>query len=169
MRRVIFALISTAVGVFLLLSYKSHSPAPSVSALAVVTPGPTEPSGSSGSSGATGPTASTGSPGTSAGTGSGSSSGVKNGTFTGSAVNTPFGAIQVQASIVNGKLTNVAVLQETDGARSQQIDSYAFPILKNEALTADSASIDAVSGATYTSQGYAQSLQSALDQAGQRS
>ncbi|HEX5407529.1 MAG TPA: FMN-binding protein, partial [Pseudonocardiaceae bacterium] len=65
-----------------------------------------------------------------------------------------------------GKLSDIVVLQQTSGGRSEQIDSYALPVLKAEALAARSADIDVVSGATYTSQGYAQSLQAALDAAG---
>jgi uncharacterized protein with FMN-binding domain len=69
--------------------------------------------------------------------------------------------------ISGGRLTDVVVLQQTDvGQRSTQIDSYAVPVLKAEALSAQSADIDVVSGATYTSAGYASSLQAALDAAG---
>jgi uncharacterized protein with FMN-binding domain len=74
--------------------------------------------------------------------------------------------MQVAAVILNGKLTDVRVLQETDGGRSHQIDDAAIPILTSEALSAKGANIDVVSGATSTSEGYAQSLQSALDKAG---
>jgi uncharacterized protein with FMN-binding domain len=73
----------------------------------------------------------------------------------------------VAAVIANGKLTSVKVLRQTDvGGRSTQIDDAALPVLKSEAMSAHSAHIDVVSGATYTSQGYARSLQSALDKAG---
>jgi uncharacterized protein with FMN-binding domain len=85
---------------------------------------------------------------------------------TGQAVSTAYGPMQVQATLTGGRLTRVTVLQETNtGARSQQIDAVAVPELNREALTAQSARIDAVSGASYTSSGYIQSLQSALDQA----
>jgi uncharacterized protein with FMN-binding domain len=67
------------------------------------------------------------------------------------------------------KITNVSYLQLTAvDFRSQQINSYAAPILLRETLTAQNANIDTVSGATYTSEGYINSLQSALDQAGIR-
>ena len=71
------------------------------------------------------------------------------------------------AIIVAGKtITKVTVVQQTNaGAESQQIDAMAIPKLTSEALAAQSARIDAVSGASYTSQGYIQSLQSAIDQA----
>lgn len=85
---------------------------------------------------------------------------------TGQAVSTAYGPMQVQATLTGGHLTRVTVLQETNvGVRSQQIDATAVPQLNQEALTAQSARIDAVSGASYTSSGYIQSLQSALDKA----
>jgi uncharacterized protein with FMN-binding domain len=89
------------------------------------------------------------------------------GTFDGSVVNTRYGPQQVQVVISGGKLTDVVVLQtQTADRKSQQISSRANPILREEALTAQSAKISNVSGATYTSQSYTQSLQSALDSAG---
>lgn len=95
------------------------------------------------------------------------SSGGGSGAFTGATEETPFGPMQVEAVVSNGRLTDVKALQVTDlGFRSQQISAYADPILRQEALSAQSASIDSVSGATYTSEGYMASLQSALDQAG---
>jgi uncharacterized protein with FMN-binding domain len=68
--------------------------------------------------------------------------------------------------VASGKVADVVALQLPTGRRSGQISSYAAPILHDEALQAQSASIDTVSGATYTSDAYAQSLQAALDQAG---
>ncbi len=69
-------------------------------------------------------------------------------------------------TIASGKVTDVQAVELPSGGRSGQISLYASPILASEALTAQSASIDVVSGATYTSEAYAQSLQAALDQAG---
>ena len=87
--------------------------------------------------------------------------------FTGSVASTAYGPMQVQVTVAGGKITNVATLQQTDaGSYSSQIDSSAIPQLNHEALVAQSAKIHAVSGASYTSQGYIQSLQSALDQPG---
>ncbi|MEU3402359.1 FMN-binding protein [Streptomyces sp. NPDC006670] len=95
-------------------------------------------------------------PGTSTGTG----------TFTGDPVATRYGTVQVSATLSQGKITSVTVLRAPDrGGRDQQISSYALPRLTEEAIGAQSAHIDAVSGASYTSQGYIESLQSALDQA----
>ncbi|WP_327111789.1 FMN-binding protein [Streptomyces sp. NBC_01341] len=101
---------------------------------------------------------------TPAGTSQGTSAGT--GTFTGDPIDTPYGTVQVAATLTKGKITEVKVLRAPDqNGRDRQIASYALPRLTQEALGAQSAHIDAVSGASYTSQGYVQSLQSALDQA----
>jgi uncharacterized protein with FMN-binding domain len=87
-------------------------------------------------------------------------------TYTGSAVSTRYGPVQVQITVANGKITNTsATALPTSRLRDQQINATAVPILNQETLQAQSAHIDMVSGATYTSQGYIRSLQSALDQA----
>lgn len=81
----------------------------------------------------------------------------------GNAIDTPYGAVQVEAVFTGSQLTDIKVLQvPNESSRDQQIASFAIPQLKSEALSAQSANIDAVSGATYTSDGYIQSLQSAL-------
>ncbi|WP_053848937.1 FMN-binding protein [Streptomyces sp. NRRL B-24085] len=85
-------------------------------------------------------------------------------TVTGDSVQTRWGPVQVRVTVRNGRLTDVtAVLYPTDNPRDQEINGYAVPRLRTEALQAQSADIDTVSGATYTSDGYRQSLQSALD------
>ncbi len=84
----------------------------------------------------------------------------------GPVVSTRFGPVQVEVVVSSGKVADVVALQLPTGRRSGQISSYAAPILHDEALQAQSASIDTVSGATYTSDAYAHSLQAALDQAG---
>jgi uncharacterized protein with FMN-binding domain len=77
--------------------------------------------------------------------------------------------VQVQVVVAGTKIQNVSFLQLTaDDPRSQEINDQAGPILLQETLSAQSSTIDTVSGATYTSEGYLQSLQSALDQAGIR-
>ncbi|WP_405771113.1 FMN-binding protein [Streptomyces sp. NBC_01538] len=99
-------------------------------------------------------------------TSAGASTGTGTGTFTGDPIDTQYGTVQVAATLAKGKITSVKVLQAPDqNGRDQQIASYALPRLTQEAIGAQSAHIDAVSGASYTSQGYIQSLQSALDQA----
>jgi uncharacterized protein with FMN-binding domain len=88
------------------------------------------------------------------------------GTFTGALEQSPFGTVQVSVTITGGKLTDVKTpqLTETDG-HSQRIDDYAIPILRSSVIGAQSAKVNSVSGATYTSDAYLQSLQSALDKA----
>jgi uncharacterized protein with FMN-binding domain len=94
---------------------------------------------------------------------------LKNGQYTGQDITTRFGDVQVQITVSNGHITDVqAPLLPSDRARSVEISQAAGPILQNEALqaiSAKTAQIDAVSGATYTSDAYVQSLQSAIDQA----
>jgi uncharacterized protein with FMN-binding domain len=86
-------------------------------------------------------------------------------TITGTVAQTPYGPMQVQLTVAAQKITGVNVLQRTnDGSESNQIDSFAIPKLTSETLAAQSARIDAVSGASYTSSGYIKSLQSAVDQ-----
>lgn len=86
--------------------------------------------------------------------------------FDGVAEQTQYGTVQVRALVRSGRLVDVQPLHLTDsGGRSVQISADAAPILRREALAAGSARIDAVSGASYTSAGYIQSLQSALDRA----
>lgn len=85
----------------------------------------------------------------------------------GDAFRNRFGTVQVQASFApDGSLADVTVLQAPSGdRRSAQISSVAIPRLNSEALTAQSANVDTISGATYTSRGYESSLQSAIDAA----
>lgn len=86
--------------------------------------------------------------------------------FTGAAEQTQFGTVQVRVVLRSGRLVDVVPVHLTDsGGRSVSISAYAAPILRREALAAGSARINAVSGASYTSAGYIQSLQSALDAA----
>jgi uncharacterized protein with FMN-binding domain len=85
---------------------------------------------------------------------------------TGAAETTPYGPVQVRITVRSGKVVEVTPVQlpQNDG-RSLQINAYAAPLLRQEALTAQSAQIDAISGATFTSAGFQASLQSALTQA----
>jgi uncharacterized protein with FMN-binding domain len=81
-------------------------------------------------------------------------------------VSTRYGPVQVQVTLSGGRITDVSALElPTDRARSAAISNAAAPILRREVLAAQGASIDIVSGATYTSEGYARSLQAALDAA----
>lgn len=85
---------------------------------------------------------------------------------TGSVASTRWGPVQVELTVASGKITKVTVLQYPSGnGTDAQINSYALPILTQETVDAQSSNINMVSGATVTSGGYLQSLQSALDQA----
>jgi uncharacterized protein with FMN-binding domain len=88
-------------------------------------------------------------------------------TVTGPAVQTRWGPVQVAITVDGSTITDVSVLEyPTGNGKDQEINSYALPILVSETLDAQSAGIDMISGATVTSEGYVQSLQAALDQAG---
>ncbi len=179
MKRILFSIAATVAGVVALLSFKTHSP--------VTVSGASLPSaGLPGSSSTTGPTTgtatATGAPPDPSNAGAGSSAATpsvpasasstppgaaSSATYTGAAENTRYGVVQVKITVAGKRITNVAFAQLTAfDDRSAQINSDAAPILLQETLDAQSAQIDVVSGASYTSQGYMQSLQSALDQAG---
>ncbi|KOG63572.1 MULTISPECIES: FMN-binding protein [Streptomyces] len=140
LRRIVLASAATVSGMVLLLALKPHT-APTVA------------------------TASAKSPAASSSSAPGSASGTR--TATGDTAQTRWGPVQVRVTVRDGRLTDVtAVAYPQDNPRDQEINSYALPQLRREALAAQSAEIDTVSGATYTSDGYRQSLQSALDSAG---
>jgi uncharacterized protein with FMN-binding domain len=152
------SLFSTlGLGVYLQQANASSS---SSSIPLVTVPSTTGPSGTS----ATG-SSSNGS--ASAGSGSGvTSTGLSDGTFTGSAANNKYGNVQVQVVVAGGQVTKVDIVQYPDRDRkSVDINNGAIPELISETLAAQSAKVDNVSGATYTSASYEQSVQSAIDQA----
>lgn len=94
------------------------------------------------------------------------SSQYKNGSYTGAPTDAQWGIVQVQAVIQNGKLTDVKFLQyPNERSRSVEINNYAIPQLTTEAIQAQGAQVDVVSGATDTSEAFMQSLQDALTQA----
>lgn len=121
-----------------------------------------------GDGGADDPTAAA-TPSGGAGSGSGATSApgkARSGTYDGSVAQTRFGPVQVRITVSGGKLTDVQALQvPNNNHHDVEINSYAVPILRDEALAAQSAQIDTVSGATYTSDGYRESLQAAIDAA----
>jgi uncharacterized protein with FMN-binding domain len=146
LRRIVIWLASTVTIVVLLFGY--HTSTNKTSSAATV------PS-TSGQTTTTSPNASSGS----------GSSDIK--TYTGSVAQTRWGPVQVKITVQSGKITKVTVLQQPNGnPKDAEINSYALPILINETTHTQSADIDMVSGATVTSQGYVQSLQAALDEAG---
>jgi uncharacterized protein with FMN-binding domain len=88
-------------------------------------------------------------------------------TATGDAVDTRYGPAQVKVTVENGKIVAVRAVELQSGdPHSQQISSSAAPVLQQEVLGKQSADVDAVSGATFTSASYLQSVQSALDKLG---
>ncbi|MEU6448724.1 FMN-binding protein [Streptomyces sp. NPDC046979] len=107
------------------------------------------------------------------GQGSGDGSGEEQGgggqgtqVLTGDVAQTQYGPVQVRVTVSGGRITAAETLQAPKGGRSDQVTADAVPKLDRAAVSAGTADIDAVSGATYTSAGYKQSLQSALDRAG---
>ncbi|WP_234531584.1 FMN-binding protein [Streptomyces shenzhenensis] len=160
LRRVMLASAATVSGIVMLLALKPHT-APTVITDSAA------PAPSVGSSASPGASSGSGKSGTSSGSGKSGSSSTATKTVTGNTVQTRWGPVQVKVTIKNGKITDVTAVQyPSENPRDQQINDYALPQLRSEALAAQSASIDTVSGATYTSEGYQQSLQSALDSAG---
>ncbi|WP_040535320.1 FMN-binding protein [Schleiferilactobacillus shenzhenensis] len=89
--------------------------------------------------------------------------GLKDGTYTGKSVDTPHGAVQLQIVVKSGQISTVNVLAyPNEERRSEQINAQALPVLKEEALKAQSGAIQQVSGATETSDGFQESLQNAV-------
>jgi uncharacterized protein with FMN-binding domain len=149
-RRILFFFMATITAVVLLFGYRTSSSGASVATGVVAAAGTTTGTTGSGSSGSTATTTS------GAGT-----------TYTGSVASTRWGDVQVAVTVTAGKITNVqAVEVPSSNQRDVEINNRAVPVLDAEALKAQSASIDTVSGATVTSDGYLTSLQSALDAAG---
>jgi uncharacterized protein with FMN-binding domain len=91
---------------------------------------------------------------------------MKDGTFGGNSIYVEYGSVELSIVVSGGKITDIKVLDSpTDHSRSVQINNSALPKLKAQALSRQSANVDTVSGATYTSSGYQLSLQSAIDRA----
>lgn len=150
MRRTVIAFASTVSAVVLLFSYRT-----STGSAVTTVAGTGVHSGTTATAPVTG-TAAAPPAGTTAAAGR---------TVTGSVVDTRFGPVQVQITVSGTTIAAATALQYPDGDnRSARINQAAVPVLEQETISAQSAAINAVSGASYTSQGYVQSLQSALDQ-----
>ena len=103
----------------------------------------------------------------SSGTASSSNASSSSKTYTGPSTDTRWGPVQVAITVADGKITDVTVPVYPDGnGRDQEINAYALPILTKATLASQDGNVDMISGATVTSQGYATSLQGALDEAG---
>jgi uncharacterized protein with FMN-binding domain len=154
MRRAFTALLVTVVVTVLLVNFKAR---PALTIGAASAPKPIAASPPSG--GRSNPTAPQKSPAATAKPATPK-------TVVGPAVNTQYGPVQVAATVSGSKLQAVkAVVLPSGDGRTDEISAQAGPLLQQEAMTAQSAQIDTISGASYTSDGYRQSLQAALDRA----
>ena len=157
------AIVGTTLSLVLLLSFKTPDTTKPRNPIAVI-PVPTDqgsPSGGGDASPAPSSSALAASP-----TPPPTGTGYKDGQYTGQDFQTDYGDNQVKVIISGGRITDVQAVQlPFDRQRSAYISQVAGPLLHDEALQAQSAQIDTISGATFTSDAYAQSLQSALDHA----
>ncbi|MEH3075554.1 MAG: FMN-binding protein [Quadrisphaera sp.] len=163
MRRITLWVVSTLSALVLLLSYRTSTAGTGADeAAAQPAPGTTTSSASPSTSTGAGaePSASAASEPPS------SSSSSSSGTYTGQSADTRWGPVQVRITVTDGRITDVeAVEYPQENHHDVEINSWALPRLQQEVLAAQSAQVDAVSGATVTSDGYLTSLQSAIDQA----
>jgi uncharacterized protein with FMN-binding domain len=90
---------------------------------------------------------------------------IKDGTFTGPSVNVNYGNVQVKITVVNGRITDAVAVKAPTG-KNDRYTNMSVPVLKQQTLKAQSANIQGVSGASYTSYGWFTSLQGALADAG---
>jgi hypothetical protein len=162
MRRVILAVAGTIAGLVALLSFRSHVPSAPVAATPGGSGGTSSSSSASSSSGGGGQTEVV--PGAFPQGSIAKSLPAGETAVDGKVASTAYGPVQIQLITKDSKIVKVAVLvQPTNTLHDVQIGEFAFPKLISETLAAQNGKIDAVSGATYTSAGYIQSLQSALD------
>jgi len=170
MKKIVLAVMTTISGLVMLFSYHT-----STQSVAATTPEETDTGNTQSDAGTTttapsatssaSSTASASATPTASASSSASGSG-GDGTYTGDAVETRWGTVQVEITVENGKIASADAVQFPNGnPKDQQINAYAVPALNAEVVQAQSASIDAVSGATVTSGGYIESLQSAIDAA----
>jgi uncharacterized protein with FMN-binding domain len=168
MRRAVLALTATAAIVIGLLEYKTSS-APSQFRITAGAAPPSRPAPSSTTPGdlSSTPPAASAPPASAAPSPPAQATPGTVRTVTGPVVSTRFGDVEVAVNVTGKRVTDVQAPElPYDRPRSASISQYVAPVLRSEALAAQSAQIDTVSGATYTSDAYAQSLQAALGQAG---
>ena len=157
MRRAPIVVSATIAGTAAVLAFHPRTPVVPTATASTASAASSAAQSAGTSSGTTGGTG-TGAVGTGAGV---------SGTATGDSVATRYGNAQVRVTVKDGKIVQIDALQlQANDPRSVQISSTAAPILQQEALAAQTAGVDAVSGATYTSASYTRSLQSALDKLG---
>jgi uncharacterized protein with FMN-binding domain len=156
MRRVVIIVLFTIAGLVPLVRYHPGGSSPTTTAAHTSASQPTGP--------VTSTTSAPPTPGGPTPTPSPSATATK--TVNGSTVDTEFGPYQVQVVFTGSKITDVQIITEPGDRHSQRIADAAAPTLRQEALQAQSAHVDTVSGATATSDAYAQSLQAAIDAKG---
>jgi len=142
MKRAPAVIAATVAGVAATLGFQTRSQTPATTPAVVATTQPTSSSSSRASASS------------------------QSKTVTGDAVSTRYGPVQLKVTISGGKITDVQAVQlPSMDPKSNEISSFAVPQLRQSALSKQSANVDVVSGATYTSDGYKTALQSALDKA----
>ena len=166
MRRIVVGLMSTVSALVLLFSYHTSLGSGTATAAGTGDANGSSGDGSASAGGSSGSPSTSSTPGTSSGTSGSSGSSSASGSFTGDQAETRWGEVQVKITVKSGKITASEAVEYPDGNfRDQQINADALPQLNSEVVQAQSGSIDAVSGATVTSDGYIQSLQSAIHKA----
>jgi uncharacterized protein with FMN-binding domain len=154
MKRAVTAIVATVAGLFWVLTFKVTPHHAAVAAEPTPTPS------TAGNQALPTPSAST------AASTPTPTSRVTNGTFIGADVPTIYGDVQVRIVVAGGRMTDVQALRlPSDRARSAEISQYSGPVLRSEAIQAQNANVDVVSGATFTSEAYAESMSAALQQA----
>ena len=149
MKRAPIVLSATVAGLAATLGFHAQSPAASPAAVATTTTAQSTPSASSGGSSSSGTTAS-----------------ASTKTVTSAVEANQYGNVQLKVTIKGGKITKIDAVQiPNNDPKSSEINASAEPMLQQSALSAQSAKIDTISGATYTSNSYKAALQSALDKA----
>jgi uncharacterized protein with FMN-binding domain len=164
MKRVLASITATVASLVLLLGFKTHAPADATMQTASTPANDTNTS--------TTTTTSTSAPSSTTArnqTTTTAATRTKTTTVNGNEANTKWGPVQVQVTVTDGKITNVVALEYPDtNNRDVSINNRAIPALVSQTLKAQSADISGVSGATYTTEGFITSLQSALSKAGSK-
>jgi uncharacterized protein with FMN-binding domain len=145
-------------------SASASSPSTSTSATATTKPVATKKATATATK-ATSTQSATATPSAAATTAAPAATGIKDGTFTGPSVNVNYGNVQVKITVVNGRITDAVAVKAPSG-KNDRYTNMSVPVLKQQTLKAQSANIQGVSGASYTSYGWFTSLQGALADAG---
>ncbi len=164
MKRAPIIVVATAAGLAAVLGFHTQKLRTSLLSGVGTTPAPTPSATTSPGNGSV-PTST--SPGSTSGSSGSTSTPAGTRSALGADVQYQYGELELKVTVTGGRITNVQpVIDNAFDPRSAQINSYAEPQLQSETIQAQSANINGVSGATYTSQAYVQSLQAALDKLG---